>query len=150
MPDETLDPRPVFAGDWAKATGKERQAHMVVVNAWKARQEESTGDAQSPMAAGSARDAGGAQGGNAAPQPSGDAQTRAVLISIRDDADAHDSDRIRAAQALIGMEREAEGRADAPSPLVALKQVLDTLAPEERLAWLQGERLEAMPTGGAA
>ena len=34
---EGHDPRPVFEGDWGKADGKARQAHLVRVNAWKQR-----------------------------------------------------------------------------------------------------------------
>lgn len=147
------DPRPVFQGDWGKATGKERQAHMTLVAAWKARQPGGDGDAQSRMAASSGRLATPV----AMPVPTGtagtagDAATRSVLVAIRDNANAHDSDRIRAAQALIALDREAEQATGAgPSHLVALRQVLDTLEPHERLAWLQGERLGHLQEGGAA
>jgi hypothetical protein len=86
-------------------------------------------------------------------QPVGDAPSPAAatalltdpnyvaLVRIRDDMNAHDSDRIRATDAILRMERGAEAQAVGISPLVALRQVLDTLAPEERLAWLQGERI---------
>jgi hypothetical protein len=149
MSDQTqapgLDPRPVFSGDWASATGQERQAHMVLVNAWKARQPGGDGDAQSRMGAGSAPPA-----TSATTLPTGDAATRAVLVAIRDDASAHDSDRIRAASALIALDRERDAtQGSGPSPLRALAEVLTLIAPEERLAWLQGERLEHMQAAGS-
>ena len=94
---------------------------------------------------------------HAAPIPTPLSPTLAVMTAIRDDPNAHDSDRIRAAQAIIAAEREASAAQGAgPSPLVALRAVLDTLRPEERLAWLQSERLahlsgqEQGASGGAA
>lgn len=105
-------------------------------------------------AAAAAAAGGGAQGGvaqsqagrgsgqPAVPVPTGDAATRSTLVAIRDDQNAHDSDRIRAAQALIALDRDAaQATGDGPSHLVALREVLDTLMPHERLAWLQGERM---------
>ena len=35
---EGHEPRPVFEGDWGKADGRARQAHLTKVNAWKRRQ----------------------------------------------------------------------------------------------------------------
>jgi hypothetical protein len=141
------DPRPTFDGAWNSATVAEREAHNGRIRAWKEAQGIAlsqrtgggVGEAQRPMAAGSGRVAATAQGPTLPPDA-----TRAVLIGIRDDPQAHDADRIRAAQALIGMEREAQAQSDGPSPLVALRQVLDTLAPHERLSWLQGERVRGM------
>ena len=69
-------------------------------------------------------------------------QTRAVLEGIRDDPQALASDRIRAASTLIALDRGEEQHA-VDSDLVQLRAVLETLQPEERLAWLQGERLLA-------
>jgi len=83
----------------------------------------------------------------APPIPTGDAATRTVLVGIRDDGNAHDSDRIRAAQALISLEREGAAQAQGPSPLVALAQALALLEPHERLAWLQGERIAHVQAG---
>ena len=136
-PDPRPDPRPVFEGDWNSATGVEKGQHSQRVREWTARQ---GAKAQSRMATGLDREASTAQ----PLHPPPDAATRAVLVAIRDSASAHDSDRIRAAQALIAMDREREQQQVGPSPLTALRQVLDTLQPHERLAWLQGERLGAM------
>ena len=45
------------------------------------------------------------------------------------------------------MEREEAATTSGPSPLVALRQCLDTLQPHERLAWLQGERIARVHAG---
>lgn len=83
------------------------------------------------------------------PVPTGDAATRSTLVAIRDDQNAHDSDRIRAAQALIALDRDAaQATGDGPSHLVALREVLDTLEPHERLQWLQGERIAHLQGDG--
>ena len=123
------DPKPVYDGDWQSASGSEKGQHSQRVRRWR---EAQGGVAQSGMAA--------SKGQPAQRVPTPDA-TRAVLIAIRDDGNAHDSDRIRAAQALTSMEREDAAQSHGPSPLVALRHVLDTLQPHERLAWLQGERI---------
>lgn len=134
------DPRPVFQGEWAKADGHARREHMEAVKAWKARNPEAAAAAQSRTATPS--------GQPAMPVTPGDAATRTVLTSIRDDGSAHDSDRIRAAQALIAMDREAAQQVVGTSPLVALREALELLQPEERLAWLQGERLQHLSGEG--
>jgi hypothetical protein len=128
------DPRPVYDGDWLSATGVEKGRHSQRVREWKARQK---GVARSRMAP--------SPGQPVAALPSRDAAdgvTRAVLEGIRDNPGAHDSDRIRAAQQLIALDRAAEGVAHAPSPLYELRLALELLPPHERLAWLQGERAE--------
>lgn len=99
-----------------------------------------SGDAQSLMAAASGQPA-------QSVSPTADA-TEAVLIAIRDDGNAHDSDRIAAMKVLdarAAQARSAQG--DGPSPLVALAQALALLAPHERLAWLQGERIAHVQAG---
>lgn len=131
--DAWLDgPRPEAGngrGQWLRARQLRAQGLKAADGTGKA----AKGDAQRRMAAGS--------GQPAPPIPTADAATRSVLVAIRDDASAHDSDRIRAAQALIALDREAEAQATGVSPLVALAQTLSLLRPEERLAWLQGERI---------
>jgi len=99
--------------------------------------------AQSRMAAGSGQPALPVGTGDA-----GDPATRAALIAIRDNGNAHDSDRIAAMKTLMQMDREEAGSAVVDTPLVALRQVLDLLRPEERLAWLQGERIAHMRAEG--
>ncbi len=129
------DPRPVFQGDWQSATGPEKGAHSEAIRQWKLRQ---SGEAQSPVV-----EPTGQQGRRAQGNGSGDAASLAVLRGIRDDGNALDSDRLRAAHLLIQAER-AEGMGEAQdSTLVQLRAVLETLEPAERLAWLQGERLSA-------
>jgi hypothetical protein len=128
------DPRPVYEGDWLSATGVEKGRHSQRVREWKARQKDVARSRMAPS-----------PGQPVAALPSRDAAqavTRAVLEGIRDDRDAHDSDRIRAAQQLIALDRAAEGVAHAPSPLYELRLALELLPPHERLAWLQGERAE--------
>ena len=141
-PEPFTEPRPVFDGDWNSASGTAKGQHSERVRQWKERR-----DAAAARVAQS--QAGSGIGQPAVPVPTPDA-TRAVLVAIRDDPGAHDSDRIRAAQALTSMEREDAAQVQGPSPLVALRQVLDTLAPHERLAWLQGERIAHMGTGEVA
>ena len=131
------DPRPVFEGDWQSATGVEKGQHSQRVREWTARQ---AAKAEARMATPSGQPAQGV--------PTADAATRTVLVAIRDDGNAHDSDRIRAAQALIALDREGAAQAQGPSPLTALRQCLDLLEPHERLAWLQGERLEGIAAKG--
>ena len=80
---------------------------------------------------------------DAAGAPS-DPRNRAVLEAIRDDHHALPSDRIRATQTLLQAERGADSVGQQDSDLVQLRAVLETLRPEERLVWLQGERLEGL------
>ena len=99
--------------------------------------------AQTRMAAGSGQPVGDAPSRDAATALADD-PNYAALRRIRDDTSAHDSDRIRAIDGMRRMEVGAAEGAEGPSALVALRQVLDTLAPHERLAWLQGERIAHM------
>jgi hypothetical protein len=140
--EREADPKPVYPGDWQSATGVEKGRHSERVRQWRRREEErAEAEAAERMAAGSQQPV--AHHHSATP-PSGD-PTRAVLEAIRDNPGAHDSDRIRAAQQLIALDRvdgaEAEGDG---SGLRALRDVLDLLPEADRLAWLQGERLEAL------
>jgi hypothetical protein len=125
------DPRPVYDGDWLSATGVEKGRHSQRVREWKARQKDVARSRMAPS-----------PGQPVAALPPPDTVTRAVLESIRDNPGAHDSDRIRAAQQLIALDRAAEGVASAPSPLYELRLALELLPPHARLAWLQGERAE--------
>jgi hypothetical protein len=74
----------------------------------------------------------------------GDAASRSVLVAIRDNPNAHDSDRIRAVQQLTALDRGDVEQGQGDSDLVALRSVLELLTPSERLAWLQGEREEGL------
>lgn len=156
MSDETFqqgDPRPVFDGagtSWNGATVAQREAHNARVRAWKKAQGIAPMQRTGGDAAKAQSQAGSGSGPPATPNAAHAAATRAVLVSIRDDAAAHDSDRIRAASALIALDREdAATQGDSPSPLSALRDTLALLAPEERLAWLQGERLAHHQAGTA-
>jgi len=140
------DPKPVFQGDWNSATGEEKGRHSERVRQWKLRHGLPVGGRMGARPIQPVPPTGIA----ATPSgqlPLGDAASRAVLVAIRDNPAAHDSDRIRAVQQLAALDRgEAEGAAG-ESDLVALRSVLETLAPAERLAWLQGEREEGLAGG---
>ena len=134
------DPRPVYEGDWQTATGAQKGAHSEAVRQWKLRQ---------GLPVGGRMGAGSSQPVPRLPsaQPGSD-PTRTVLEGIRDDTKALASDRIRASQALIALDRGDAEQGAQDSDLVQLRAVLETLDPTERLAWLQGERAEhvgAMP-----
>ena len=132
-PDD--DPKPVFDGDWQSATGVQKGQHSERVRQWRKRQ---AAKGQSPM---------GAASGQPVSRTSPVDPTRTVLEAIRDDPKALASDRIRASQALIGLDRGEEQAGVQDSDLVQLRAVLETLPPEERLAWLQGERAEHAAVG---
>lgn len=74
--------------------------------------------------------------------------TRAVLEAIRDNPNAHDSDRIRASQELTRMSTAEAFQAPPQSDLVALRAVLETLPVTERIAYLKGE-VDAHRAAGA-
>lgn len=135
--DAWLDgPRPEAGngrGQWLRARQLRGKAAEAAAAEAAAEAERESGDAQSPMVA--------ASGQPAQRVATSDGATLAVLKAIRDDHHAHDSDRIAASKAIAAMEREQEATTHGPSPLVALRDVLDTLEPHERLAWLQGERI---------
>lgn len=130
------DERPVYQGDWNAATPAERGKHAAAVKAWKVRQAGSRIDTTfgQPVPRTTPQD-------SASPA---DPATRQVLVDIRDDPQALASDRIRAAQTLIALDKGAETAESAGSDLVVLRETLELLDPSERLAWLQGERLQAL------
>lgn len=134
------DPKPVFQGDWNTSTGTEKGLHAEAVRQWKLRQGLKVGGR---MGATSSQPVSRTTDGDAF-----DPANRQVLMDIRDDPRALASDRIRATQALLQLERGAEV-VGSDSDLVALRAVLETLRPEERLAWLQGERLAQAQGVGA-
>lgn len=149
---EAPEPKPVFEGDWNSATGVEKGRHSERVRQWRKREEaREAAEARRRMGSGSEQQAART---TSAASPSGPGQpvdpTRAVLEAIRDNPSAHDSDRIRAAQQLIALDRVGDAEAQGGSDLVALRDTLALLQPEERLAWLQGERLKAMGSARGA
>ena len=121
------DPRPVFAGEWGKASGKERQLHMQAVAAWKARHPELDGQ--------------GAKAGRGGPQSQAQSQDgeRAAHLStlqqVIDEPGALSSDRIRAVEArerILSRQAE-EQREEQYGPLVALGDALRALPIEQRV-----------------
>ena len=147
--ERAADPKPRFEGDWQSATGVEKGRHSERVRQWRRREEErEAAEAAGRMAAGSqqpvARNHSATPPGGAGPSGGAPDPTRAVLEAIRDNTTAHDADRIRAAQQLIALDRGEAATGDDASGLVALRGVLELLTPEERLAWLQGERAELL------
>ena len=134
------DPKPVYAGDWRTATGTEKGRHAEAVRQWKLRNGIAVGGR---MGARSSQPVPHQPTPAAAP-PTGDAASRSVLVAIRDNPNAHDSDRIRAVQQLAALDRGDVEEGGGTSDLVALRSVLELLTPSERLAWLQGEREEGI------
>ncbi len=142
-------PRPVFQGDWGKADGKARQAHMTLIAAWKAANGEPTRSPSSATVEPNERHAGNTpslEGSELA------ASTR-VLEAIRDDPKALRSDRIRAAEALM---RSATAKASSGDDHVALwvaqRMTLEALPPADRMSALLGaleEVGEEMPAAVA-
>ena len=65
--------------------------------------------------------------------------SKAVLIAVRDDPNALNADRIRAAVEVRRIENEEEQKAGGEqyAGLIHLKGVLDTLPPEDRMAYLE-------------
>ena len=123
------DPRPTFAGDWAKASGHERQAHMTLIAKWKAAQPDK-GQASAPSASGGAQ--------SRMVEPSGEPERHAddlrALQHIIDTAPIL-SDRTRAIEAkqrILG-KVEAEDREREHGPLIDLRAALDTLPVHERV-----------------
>ena len=144
--ERAADPKPTYDGDWQSATGVQKGQHSERVRQWRRREEERAAhEAQRLMGSGAeqpvprmtppAAPSGGA--------PSAVDPTRAVLEAIRDNPQAHDSDRIRAAQQLIALDRGGEVAEGDDGGLRQLRAVLELLNPDERLAWLQAERLSA-------
>jgi hypothetical protein len=146
-PDPEPEPRPVFDGDWNSATGVQKGEHSERVRQWRKREDaRAEAEAQRRMAAGLDQPVPRLPATDAlSPDASAfDPATRQVLVDIRDNSQALASDRIRAAQTLIQLDRGAEHQGVHDSDLVQLRAVLETLDPHERLAWLQGERVDAL------
>ena len=122
---DSSDPRPVFEGDWASASGVEKGRHSRRVEEWKERtgQRAKPGAAksQSRMAAGSGRD-------------ERHADDLASLEAIIHGASTLASDRIRAIEAKqrILAKQEQEQLADEHGPLLQLRVALDLIPPHER------------------
>jgi hypothetical protein len=76
--------------------------------------------------------------------------SRTVLEAIRDDPDAFNSDRIRAAQTLTRMDELAAINQPQTSDLVELRRTIEALPPGDRLAWLRGEVAEHRAAGAYA
>ena len=123
---EDSDPRPVFAGDWGKADGKTRQAHLVKVNAWKRRNE------QKPQTRMDTR----------SEQAERHADNLATLRAIQASSKSLASDRIRAVEAeqRILLREAEEERQREHGPLIDLRLALELIPPHERVAAL-GELL---------
>ena len=136
MDGQDHDPRPVFDGDWAKADGHARQAHMTAIAAWKAKN-----DVQGPTPRASRAARGGTEAQSQA--GNGDEERAAHLRTLQaviDEPGALASDRIRAIEArerILARDAE-EKQAEAHGPLVALGDALRALPMEERVGALDG------------
>ncbi len=124
------EPRPVFEGDWASASGVEKGRHSRRVEEWKERTGQRTepraAKGQSPMAAG------------VEPQLR-HADDLATLEAIIHSAPLN-SDRIsaiRQKQAILAQVAE-EALAEAHGPLVALRDALSAIPEGERVDALGG------------
>jgi hypothetical protein len=128
------DPKPKYEGDWSKASGQERQAHMTRVAKWKARNGIPSGAKGKPESG----------EGVQAPQPG------MVSLDAERARDLHDlqavingpkslaSDRIRAIESKqrILQRVEEEQAQQEYGELLALRQALDALP--------EGERVQAL------
>jgi hypothetical protein len=131
-------PRPVFEGDWSTASGKERQAHMVRINAWKF--------ANSAVTPGADSDAAQTRMNAGNEEAERHAADLATLDSVINSAKALNSDRIRAIEAkqrILAKVYEEEARKE-HGPLLELRNALDLLPPDERVAAL-GTLLDVTP-----
>jgi hypothetical protein len=124
------DPRPSFDGDWAKADGKARQAHMTRVAAWKARHPEA-----SSQGAKASRDPALAQAQSQAEERAAHLST---LQAVIDEPGALASDRIRAIEARerILSKASEEAQLQVHGPLVALGDALRALPMADRVGAL--------------
>ena len=144
--------RPTYQGDWAKATGQERQAHMQAVAAWKKAQ----GVKPTPQAS---------SGRNGSVEPSARQHTDTLeagasadasasleaLRQIRDDKKALRSDRIRAAEALLrSSTAQASSATDEVALWMAMRTTLEAIPPGDALGWLLGELGEVVGGTGHA
>jgi hypothetical protein len=130
--------RPVFQGDWAKADGHARQAHMTLIAKWKS----ANSEASSAAATRNERHAGSADLSKAQAQGDADADTSAsleALRAIRDDKKALRSDRIRASEALLrSAGAQASSGGDEVALWLAMRTTLEALPPADALSVLLG------------
>ena len=137
--DEGEDLRPVFQGEWGKADGYARQAHLVRVNAWRQRQKRKGLVPSSDPASGSTK-----------PRTGQEAQTArslkanvTTLEAIRDDPKALRSDRINAVRLLASLSgQEASSGVDGVVLWRERHATLSLIPEAQRLAWLLGELRE--------
>jgi hypothetical protein len=130
-------PRPVFPGDWAKADGHARQAHMTRIAAWK----KATGQGQRATP-----DAPEARIAAVVGEREADV---AALQGLIDAPGTLGSDRIRAIEAKqrILARQEEEAAQERHGGLVALRSALDALPTEHRVDALSTLLAVAPPSG---
>jgi hypothetical protein len=133
------DPRPVFDGDWSKADGRARQAHMTRVAAWKARHPE-----LDHRPAGKGRKAASSdlrsEAGSQDEEHAARSKHLATLEAIVHEPGALASDRIRAIEARERiLSKQAEEKAlEAHGPLIALGEALRAIPTDQRVEALAG------------
>ena len=130
------DPRPVFEGDWASASGAEKGRHGQLVRQWKERH------GLLKRAAPASADAAGVDAevaailGSVEPSARLDSRAARVLRDISEAADQPGSARVSAARALVEEEREAQRLADSETRRAATAALL-TLPTPQRLRLLE-------------
>jgi hypothetical protein len=131
--DPVDDPRPVFQGDWASASGVEKGEHSERVRQWKARNGIATGTAVKGR-----RGVGEGPASEPLDPHARHADDLAALQAMIDAPKTLSSDRIRAVEAKQRILRQVdeEHRAEAFGPLVELRHALDLVPPEQRAATL--------------
>ena len=137
----------MFEGEWGKADGYARQAHLVRVNAWRQRQKAKGLMPSSGRASGSTKPN--------LPQDtleaSGSKANTATLEAIRDDPKALRSDRIQAVRLLAQLEGgKASSDRDEVVVWMQREKTLQLIDPPQRLAWLLGELREDEGEGAPA
>ena len=141
---EGEDPRPVYEGEWAKASGQQRARHATRVNAWRQRQK----DKGLQPSSGSAFGSGKREEGQDKLEGVRQKANTATLEAIRDDAKALRSDRIQAIRLLAQLEGgKASSDVDEVSVWLQRERVLSMLDPHERLGWLLGQLREEEEQG---
>ena len=121
------DPRPVYDGVWAEATGVQKGEHSERVRLWKERNGIATGSA--------AKGGGNAAQAKAQSHDEERAAHLQTLQAIINEPGALSSDRIRAVEArerILARQAE-EQQAEVHGPLVALGDALRALPMEERV-----------------
>ena len=132
--------RPVYPGEWAKATGHERQAHMQAIAAWKKAQGVKPQAQALSGRDGSVEPSARQHTGPLKADASDQRQSLEALRSIRDDKKALRSDRIRAAEALLrSTSAQASSVGDEASLWLARRSAIEALPPGDALSWLLGE-----------